>query len=56
MTPRCDWDRQKHEPAKRDEGCRNDATLAVTNGLQTYRLCRDCAALRRFKEWKKAPL
>jgi hypothetical protein len=53
-TEQCDWDPQNDQPAVSDgSGCQNQATTSVGGGMDNWHLCDPCAALPRFKKYRR---
>lgn len=55
MTPRCEWNPDKHRPARNGDRHNAPAEVAVQrDGGQVYFVCRDCHE-RRFSGQKHPP-
>jgi hypothetical protein len=52
--PTCEWSREKGRPAGISEHL-VPATLLVGSSRNQWLLCAECAALPRFKAFKKRP-
>lgn len=52
----CEWDPDLKKPARAESGCKRSAVFGVGTGRNNFHLCESCAALPRFKRFKKRPL
>lgn len=62
MSGLCEWDPARNQPAEATmrrgkfasyRGCDEVATLSVGTGAGNWHLCESCAALPRFKRYRR---
>ena len=61
MPDSCEWDPITQTPANNEHGCPNVATVSLGSGRKNpkmgeyicWHLCESCAALPRFKRFRK---